>query len=61
MRKIKWRLETGFAGCVHEGEFDVDDNSTDEEIEELARDEAFSCIDWGWREETEAEQNGKID
>lgn len=61
MRKIKWSLETGFAGCVHKGEFEVDDNATDEEIEELAREEVFNCINWNWWEEKEAEKSGEID
>lgn len=45
---IKWALETGFAGGIHEGEIEVDDNASDEEIEELVRNEAFNEIDWSW-------------
>ena len=48
LKKIKWYLNTGFAGCRHEGEIEVEDDETKEEIEELAKEEAFSCIDWGW-------------
>ena len=46
--KIKWVCETGFANCVHEGEIEVDDDATDEEIDELVRDEVFQEIEWGW-------------
>lgn len=53
MKKIKWYLNTGFAGCTHSGEFEVDEKTTQEEIEEMARDEAFNCIDWGWEETNE--------
>lgn len=48
MKKVKWYLNTGFAGCKHEGEFEVEDDVTKEEIEELAKEEAFNNIDWEW-------------
>lgn len=51
---IKWCLETGFAGCTHEGEIDVDDNATDEEIEEIVKEEAFNCIELGWSKDKES-------
>lgn len=51
MRTIKWILETGFSGVHHAGMFKVEDNTLDEEIEELAKQEAFDCIDWSWWEE----------
>ena len=41
MKKIKWYLNTGFAGCKHEGEFEIEDD---------AKEEAFNCIEWGWEE-----------
>lgn len=50
MKKIKVWLNTGFAGCVHENEFEVDDDATEEEIEEMAKEIAFNDIDWGWSE-----------
>ena len=50
MRTIKWVLETGVAGCNIEDEFEVDDNTTDEEIDELAKDAVFSNIGWSWYE-----------
>ena len=48
MKKIKWILETGYAGIEHEGEFEVDDDVTDKEIDEMVREDAFNCISWGW-------------
>ena len=51
MKKIKVWLNTGFAGANYEDEFEVEDDATNEEIEEEARDLAFNRIDWGWSEE----------
>jgi hypothetical protein len=48
MRKVKWKLSIGFPGATQEGEFEVVDDATDEEIEEVAKEEAFDCIDWDW-------------
>lgn len=57
MRKIKWYLNTGFAGCCHEGEIVVEDEATLEEIEEAVKEEAFGYIDWCWEEsKDEAEE-----
>lgn len=50
MRKIKWWLETGFVGCGHDGEFEVKNDATDDEIEDEAKDAAFDRISWGWSE-----------
>lgn len=47
-KTIKWMLETGFAGDVHSGEFEVPGDATDDEIEEMAKDEAFNVINWSW-------------
>ena len=51
--KIKSYVSTRYIGCSVEDEFEiyVDDNATDEEIEEAAREETqqwmFEQIDWG--------------
>lgn len=45
---IEWSVETGFAGETYKGEIEVDDNATDEEIDELVREEVFNVIEWGW-------------
>lgn len=47
MRRIKAYLETGFAGCEIEEEFEVEDNATEKEIEEQAREAIFDRINWG--------------
>jgi hypothetical protein len=52
--KIKSYVSTRYVGCSVEDEFEiyVDDNATDEEIEEAAREETqqwmFEQIDWGY-------------
>ena len=46
--KIKWHISIGLVGCQHEGEFEIDDNATEEEIEHEARETAFDHIEWSW-------------
>jgi hypothetical protein len=48
MKSIYWYLHTGFAECTHSGIVEVPDDATPDEIEEIAKDEAFNCITWGW-------------
>jgi hypothetical protein len=48
MKIIKWQLYTGFANCMHEGEIEVEDTATDEEIDNYVREEAFQYIEWNW-------------
>lgn len=50
MRTIHWHLSNGIAGADQEGEFEIEDNTSNDEIEELAREAAFDCIDWWWDE-----------
>lgn len=57
MRKIKAYLDTGFAGCRIEEEFEVEDDATQEQIEEEAREAVFNSIDWGWNEVLDSEEN----
>lgn len=59
MKKIRAYLETGFAGCAIEEEFEVDDNASDTEIEEQAREVIFDCVDWGWHEMTDSEEDAE--
>lgn len=48
MKKINWYA--ALDGIEVNGEFAVDDNVTDTEIEELAKEQAFNEFDWGWSE-----------
>lgn len=47
-RIVKGRVETNKVGSMSEFEFEVDDDCTDEEIEELARDAMFEHIEWNY-------------
>lgn len=47
MKKVTWYVSTG-VGCDYEGEFEVEDNATEEEIEKMAKEEAFNYVDWGY-------------
>ena len=51
MRKIKWLCETGYAGCNHEGEIEVDDDATDKEINEAVLNDVCNYVNWSWWEE----------
>lgn len=57
MRKIKAYLDAGFAGCRIEEEFEVEDDATQEQIEEEAREAVFNSIDWGWHEVLDSEED----
>ena len=51
MKRIKWYLDTGFGrNCRYEGEIEIEDNATEDEIEAEVKEEAFNCISWGWKE-----------
>lgn len=50
MRKIKWHVSLGFAGADRHGEVDVDDDCTEEEINEIVRGEMSNFLEWGWEE-----------
>lgn len=51
MKKIRWWLEVEYMD-KYEGEFEVEDDVSEEKIEELAKDVASNCIDWGWEVKT---------
>lgn len=50
-RKIRWKIDTGVVGSEKEGEFEVDLSASYDEIEEMAKAEAFSEVSWEWWEE----------
>lgn len=51
MKKVKWYI--ALDGTKEEDEFEVEDNATDEEIEEMAKEAAFNYIDWGWKKDSD--------
>lgn len=53
MRKFKWWLNTGLAGCTIRDEITVDDTLNENEIDEIIKQEVFNEIDWGYEEVSE--------
>lgn len=49
MKVINGYVSVGLVGCRKEFKFEVEDDTSDDDIEELARDEMFNCIEWGWK------------
>ena len=48
MRKVKLYVETGFVSCKHEEVVEVEDDITDEELDEMVQDFKNDCISCGW-------------
>ena len=46
MKKIEWWLET--PTFTEKGEVEVEDGASEEEIEEIVKEEVFNLISWGW-------------
>jgi len=46
--KIKVHVTTGLVGADRECEIEVDDDATDDQIEEQAREAMFELIEWAW-------------
>lgn len=44
MIKYKWSIETGYAGAVHRGEWEVPEDTTEEELELMLQDEIGNHI-----------------
>ena len=57
MRKIRAYLNTDLVGCTFEEEFEVDNNASEDEIEEMAKEALFDHIDWGWNEVVDSEND----
>ena len=52
MKVIVVSVSTGYVGAKREIEFSVEDDATEEEIEEMAKEAMFSLIDWNfWEKE----------
>lgn len=50
MRKIKVYVNTGFVNAKHEETFEVEDDTTDEELDEMVEDFLNNCIEYGYYE-----------
>lgn len=50
MKLIEWSVSMGQANDAHHGMLEVDDDATDEQIEEAVSQEVFNIVSWGWSE-----------
>ncbi|WP_187275061.1 hypothetical protein [Methylobacterium sp. WL120] len=50
---VQWWIDTGFPTASHSGEWEVEDDTTDAELEEMLRDEIANHIESGFRRETD--------
>jgi hypothetical protein len=53
MRKITVYVSTGYVGCQKSETFEVEDDCSDEEIDEQAQEIMFGMIEWGWHDAKE--------
>jgi len=44
--KIKVSVKTKYVGSLSEGEFEIEDDCNEKEIEEFSREAMFGMIDW---------------
>ena len=49
MRKVKISLSTGFAGANYENIIEVEDDITEEELEEICEEFVWDHISVGWK------------
>jgi len=47
--KMIVHVSIGLAGADRDAEIEVEDGSTNEEIEELAREAMFEMVEWSWK------------
>ena len=48
MKKIEWEMGIGFPTAMRYGEIEMNDDTTNEEIEEAVWEEVMSFIDYSW-------------
>lgn len=48
MKTVEWHIETGMQGADWDGEVEVDDTATEEEIDAIVREEVFNIVSWSW-------------
>lgn len=48
MKLIQYRVNTGFAGATHTGSFEVEDDATTTEIEEMVFEAVMNHIEWSY-------------
>lgn len=48
MKIVEWHTETGMQGADWDGEVEVEDNATEDEIDAIVREEVFNIVSWSW-------------
>lgn len=48
MRTIRVTVSMGLVGCKRHGDFEIEDDATDDEIDEVAKEVLFNLIEWNW-------------
>ena len=51
MRTISVYLSIGYSGAEREDTLEIDDDASEDQIEEMVRDWAYDYINWGWQED----------
>ena len=48
MKIVEWHIETGLQGADWDGEVEVEDTATEDEIDAIVREEVFNIVSWSW-------------
>ena len=48
MKRYKGHVSVGLVGCRVEFEFDIEEDASEQDIEDMARDAMFEHIEWGF-------------
>lgn len=56
MRKIEVYVSTGYVGSRKAEVIEVEDDMSDDDIDEVARECMFSMIEWSWRDADEGKR-----
>jgi hypothetical protein len=51
VRTISVYLSIGYSGAEREDTLEIDDDASEDQIEEMVRDWAYDYINWGWQED----------
>jgi hypothetical protein len=46
---VKWHLSTGLSGCDREGEVEIEDDATDDDIEDAVREDMWNFLSLTWQ------------
>lgn len=54
MKTIEVTVTMGLVGCRQQTTFEIEDDASDDDIEEAAREAMFELIQWTWRPSQQA-------